>query len=521
MAADPAETRTPRWSREVLGAVAAAAIAVTVVAVVASGPRSELLFRDADSLVTTLVARSLASGQPQDWAMSTVLFVPESALVVLLSLFGLGVSGTLALAAVVTLLGLYAALRVAAGSAGAGRAPVAGALLALSAFGLLAVTETSPSRDALEPASLMLTTTYYSATVIATVLAVGIVRRALDRPGRRRHGWILAAVAAASVFTNPLFAAWATVPVVVVLGVVALGRSRGGSGVAADRAVALRMIAALVVGSLAGLVLRLPLGRLIANSGAGYADPSRWLESVGYYGALVADRAGTLAGVLALALGLALWVWCIVATVVLVRRRALGAAVVAACGSLLPVLVVAGAIVLGTHAARYLQPVAFAPILGLVVLPVVLRRRRATGAGAAVIAGATALGLVVASAVGIPRIIGAAAAPDPDLDCVVTWTDASSRTGAGQFWTVRLAKAHLEDPRRLVQVDHELRGYAWLVNRDDFTAGEVSFLVIDEQSVPFALPGGASFDDAALIDCGRYTIADFGEPVLEIGPERS
>ena len=303
MAADPAETRTPRWSREVLGAVAAAAIAVTVVAVVASGPRSELLFRDADSLVTTLVARSLASGQPQDWAMSTVLFVPESALVVLLSLFGLGVSGTLALAAVVTLLGLYAALRVAAGSAGAGRAPVAGALLALSAFGLLAVTETSPSRDALEPASLMLTTTYYSATVIATVLAVGIVRRALDRPGRRRHGWILAAVAAASVFTNPLFAAWATVPVVVVLGVVALGRSRGGSGVAADRAVALRMIAALVVGSLAGLVLRLPLGRLIANSGAGYADPSRWLESVGYYGALVADRAGTLAGVLALAGG--------------------------------------------------------------------------------------------------------------------------------------------------------------------------------------------------------------------------
>ena len=236
MAVDPAVTRAPRWPREVLGALAALAIAITVTAAVAGGSRSALLFRDGDSLVTTLVARSLAVSQPQDWAMSTVLFLPESALVVLLSLLGLGVAGTLATAAIVTLLALYGALRLAAGAAGADRAPIAGALLAMSGFGVLAITESSPSRDALEPASLLLTTTYYSATVIASVLAVGLVRRALDRPGRRWPVWALAAVGAASVLTNPLFAAWAVVPVVTVLAVAAW---RGG---AARRRTAVRLI---------------------------------------------------------------------------------------------------------------------------------------------------------------------------------------------------------------------------------------------------------------------------------------
>src|SRR5690606_27451455 len=165
-----------------------------------------------------------------------------------------------------------------------------------------------------------------------------------------------------------------------------------------------------------------------------------------------------------------------------------GAAVVAACGWVMPLLVVAGAIALGTHAARYLQPVAFAPVLGLVVLPSLVRLRRAVPFALA--AGAAGVALVLAGTIGMPRIVAAATAPDADLACVVRWADASGRTGAGQFWTVRLPKAHLADPRRLVQVDHELRGYAWLVNRDDFAVGEVSFLVIDGQSVPFALPGG-------------------------------
>lgn len=514
MKADDGSPDGARRLRELAGWLGALAVALATTALVSASPRSELLFRDGDSLVTTLVVRSVASGQAQDWAMSSVLFVPETAVLAVLSLLGLGVAGTLAVAAVVNLLALYGALRLVSGAAGRARAPIAGALLGLGAFAVLAVTEASPSRDALEPASLLLTTTYYSATVVAAVAVVGVARRGLDVPGRRWPVWVVAAVAAASVFTNPLFAAWAVVPLAVVLGVVALRTDR-------LRSTAVGLAVALIAGSIVGFAARIPLGRLIANTGAGYADPAQWLASAGYYADLVSARWATPWGIPGILLCLFLFGWSVVATTLLVRRRAVGPAVVAACGWVMPVLVVVGAIALGTHAARYLQPVAFASLLGLVVLPELRRGAASARPSPTVAAGIAAVSLILAGALTVPRIAAAADAPDADLACVVAWTDASARTGAGQFWTVRLAKAHLADPRRLVQVDHELRGYAWLVNREDFGVGEVSFLVLDDQTVPFALPDGATIEDAALIDCGRYTIADFGDRGLPLGPERS
>lgn len=559
----------PRWAVEVLGAAVAGAIGIAVVAAVAASARSELLFRDGDSLVTTLVVQSIAVGQPQDWALSTVLFLPETAMLWVLSSVGLGVNGTLALAGVVNVLALYGALRVAAGRAVGDRMPVAGALLALTGFALLAASETSPSRDALELASLLATTTYYSATVIGVVLAVGLARRgigAAPRPVPWGHVIGIGAVAAASVVTNPLFAAWATLPLGLVL--IAAGLR--------ERA-ALWLAGGLVLGSTLGFAGRMPLSGLIANTGAGYADPSQWLASLEYYGALLAERWGAPWGAASLVAIVLLWGWCVVATVTLARRSELEAAVVAACGWVMPLLVVIGAVALGTHAARYLQPAAFAPLFGLVVLPAVLTARsqarwrtaprsapsrdflisptqddsaadppapvrspalgdvarreseRARGRGRAAIRNAAigvaaAAVIVAAVGLGVPRIAAAASAPDADLDCVVAWTERaadSGRTGAGQFWTVRLPKAHLADPRRLVQVDHRLRGYAWLVNRDDFAGGEVSFLVTDGASVPFELPAGVTTTDASAVACGRYTILDFGSRALPLGPQRS
>jgi len=509
--------------RELLGWAAAAAIAVAAVAAVASSARSELLFRDGDSMVTTLVLHSLAVGQPQDWAMSSVLFLPELAVLWLLSLLGLGVNGTLALAGAVNVLALYGALRVTAGSSSRARAPIAGALLALGAFGLLAASEWSPSRDALELASLLVTTTYYSATVVGVVLAVGLARRALEPRGARRDvsrdvsrgtrpsGAALAGlglVAAASVLTNPLFAAWATVPLGLVLIVVGVRRREG-----------LWLAAALVVGSVVGYAARIPLADLIANTGASYIDPSQWLASLEYYGALLAERWAAPWGAASLVAVVVLWAWSIAATVLLARRRETGAVVVAA-GWVMPVLVVVGAVVLGTHAARYLQPALFAPLLGLAVLPGLLPERvpamrPITVVTATVVAAVTALGL------GIPPLVAAATAPDRDLECVVRWAEDSGRTGGGQFWTIRLPKTHLADPRGLVQLDNQLRGYAWLVNRDDFAVGEVTFLVTDAQSPAFELPAGVSMAEAELTSCGRYTIADFGDHPLPIGPLRS
>ncbi|WP_307785418.1 hypothetical protein [Microbacterium hibisci] len=510
------ESGGPRWVRELLGALAAVAVGIATVAIVASSERSELLFRDGDSLVTTLIVRSIAVGQPQDWALSTVLFLPETAVLAVLSMVGLGVSGTLALAGVVNVVALYGALRVAAGASARARAPIAGALLALGAFALLAVTEHSPSRDALELASLLATTTYYSATVVGVVLAVGLARRGLDRtrPGPAWGAVVgLGLVAAASVLTNPLFAVWATVPLGLVLAVVALRRRA-----------ALWLLAGLVAGSLLGFAGRMPLAHLIANTGAGYFDPSRWWASLGYYGALLAERWSAPWGAASVIAVAVLWGWSFAATVMLARRREVGATVVAACGWAMPLLVVVGAVVAGTHAARYLQPAVFAPLLGLVVLPMLLPQRAGVPRPVvrpAIAVGATAAALALAIGIGMPRLAVAADAPDADLECVVEWAEQSGRTGAGQFWTVRLPKTHLTDPRGLVQVDHRLRGYAWLVNRDDFGVGEVSFLVLDAQSAAFDLPGGATIDDAELIPCGRYTIADFAPDSLPIGPLRS
>ena len=70
-----------------------------------------------------------------------------------------------------------------------------------------------------------------------------------------------------------------------------------------------------------------------------------------------------------------------------------------------------------------------------------------------------------------------------------------------------------------MQVDHRLNAYAWLVNRTDFAVGEVSFLVEDSQTVQWDLPVSAVPDE--VVDCGRYSILDFGDATLPLGPAHS
>lgn len=193
-----------------------------------------------------------------------------------------------------------------------------------------------------------------------------------------------------------------------------------------------------------------------------------------------------------------------------------GDRLVATAAWALPLIVLVGGIAAGTHAARYLQPLVFAPILALLTVPRV-RTRRATLTR--VVSAVVAVVLLVGGAASVPRIVQAASAPDPDLACVTDWVDSSGRTGAGQFWTVRLPKLHATDPARLVQVDHELHGYAWLVDRRDFAAGEVSFLVEDAQTVAWNLPTAATPTD--VVACGRYRILDYAPATLPLGPARS
>jgi hypothetical protein len=494
------------WLRELVGWMLAAAVSLVVAASVASSARAELLFRDGDSLIVAMLSRSLLAGDRLDWAMSSVLFLPETAVFTALdAVLPVGVNALFAVSAVVNLLALYGAVRLVAGRAREGRAPVAWSVIALAAFGALAMTELSPSRDALDLASLQLTTAYYAATVVGVVLAIGIARRMLDGARLLPMSLVLGAVALVSTLSNPLFAAWATVP----LGAItAIGALR-----VASRGRMLAILAALLGGTVLGFAARILFAAWIANTGAGYAQPDLWQESIGYYGDLLGDRLSTPLGVIALLVVVALLALAIVRTV---RADEPGARFVALAAWVTPVLVVIGAIALGTHAARYLQPLAFAPMLALVALPrplrVPVRARRQLAAVATVV-------LLIAGGLSIPRLATAANAPDADAACVTDWVEASDRTGAGQFWTVRLPKLHLDDPSQLVQVDHQLNGYAWLVNRADFDAGDVSFLVEDAQTVPWELPIQAIPDE--IVDCGRYRILDFGETVLPLGPQRS
>lgn len=495
-------------SRELGGWLGALLLATATAAQVASTERAELLFRDGDSLVVALLVRSITEGQPFDWAMSSVLFIPETLAFGMLWMlsrpFDLGVDIVLAAAGALNLVGLYGGIRLAAGRRRDGAAPVAWSLVALAAFCLIAATETSSSRDALELASLQLTTTYYAATVVAVAVSVGIVRRAFDRSGsgRSQPAW-LAAVASASVLSNPLFVAWATVPLAAILGVAAVYPT--------SRRKAVLLLAWLLGGTVVGLLARIPLSPWIANSGTGYAQPGQWPESARYYGDLLAQRLSNPLGVTAAFL--------VAALLVLAIRQALraqdaGARVVAASAFVLPLLVTIGAIALGTHAARYLEPALFAPVLALVASPRIMRVSRR----AATVLTATVTGvLVVGAGLSVPRIVAAAQHPDPDLTCVTDWVTESGRTGGGQFWTVRLPKLHLDDPSQLVQVDHRLSAYAWLVNRSDFAAGAVTFLIEDAHSTPWQL--GSNAVPTETVSCGRYTIHDFAPATLPLGPQ--
>jgi hypothetical protein len=482
-------------------------VSLVTAGAVASSARADLLFRDGDSMVVAMLASSLLSGEPLDWAMSSVLFLPESAAFTALdAAVPVDASGLFAISAVVNLLALYGAIRLTAGRARAGMAPVAWSVLALAVFGVLAMTDVSASREALDLASLQLTTTYYSATVVAAVLTIGIVRRMID--SRALMAWPsigLGVVALVSTLSNPLYAAWATIPLVMLLAIASVSpglRSR-----------APVIIAVLLAGTTLGFLSRIPLAAWITKTGIDYIQPGQWHESIDYYGRLVGERMQSSLGVIGLLIAAALIVSSVVLTV---RAGDPGSRLVAAMAWVAPVMVVVGAVMLGTHAARYMQPFAFAPVLALVSAPHALRVGDRVRRPAAVMVGVL---LLVAGGLSIPRLADAATRPDADLTCVTDWVDASGRTGAGQFWTVRLPKLHLADPSQLVQVDHQLDAYAWLVDRTDFAVGEVSFLVEDSQTVPWDPPQAVLPE--RVVDCGRYSILDLGTETLPLGPQRS
>jgi hypothetical protein len=515
-----------RWAVETLAALCATALAVLLLAHLTGSPRAWLLLYDGDSVLPALIAGSVRADQGADWALSAVAFVPESAVYLALAAFGLSVQATLALNAIVNLLALYAALRLVAGTALGTRAGPSRAVLAVCAFAVFigfGLLESSASRETLELATLLATTTYYSASVIATVVGVALLVRVVA-PSRteaaaRRDAVVLTAVTALSVMTNPIVALWFGAPLL------ALAALALATRVARPRRVAAAVVA-LGAGGVIGALLRLPLSGLLTAGPGDKLDLAGSAASARYYGDLLAQRWNDggwpviLAAALLMALGVA-------GTVVALRGGRLEPALVATASWLIPLVVVLGAIAVGTQSPRYLQPALFAPVLAMIAVPGSFARGTATVRGermpAQRLAGPLAL-TVAAALIAVGTVSGASAARrldavDASVGCVVDWVEATGRTGVGTFWAVRAPKAYLTDQRRLVQVDARLDGYAWLVDRNDFAADRASFIVASAEGAAPAVPEGLPRPER--IDCGRFTILDYGRAVLEIGPAHS
>lgn len=502
---------------ELAGWATALVVGVGIVAYVAN-TSDWLLFTDGDSVIVPMMVRSVVSGQAQDWALSPVLFLPESVVYGMLSVLGLGMRATLTLNALVNLLAFYGVVRLVAGRRAAGRAPVAGALLAFGVFCGLVLLEGSAALPGLQFATLLATTTYYSATLIATVAVVGLVRRVLDGARPVAAASSVGVVALVSVLTNPLFAVWSTAPVLVVLVALAAGRR-------VPRRTAIVLGAALAVGSVVGYALRGLFDGTIVAAGGNYFRLDEASRARDHFATVLAQTAQSWHGMLWLVAVAALVVFSAIVAVRAWRRRDAVVAFVAGVAVLAPAATTAGTIVSGSDADRYLQPWVFLPVLVLAVLPrravSIARRAVRSRRGRRVVAAIAVASALLVLAVAAPAAVSAATRSDADLACVVRWVDDSGRTGAGQFWTVRAPKANLADPTHLIQVDHTMRVYEWLVNRADSRGAEVTFLVQDATTQAFELPDGFDEAQADSIPCGRYTIVDFGDRVIPLGPPRS
>lgn len=513
-------TPVPGWVSETAGWSVALLLALAVIVHLAATDRSWMLYYDSETVLPALVRGSVAAGQPQDWALSAVLFIPEMGLYFAVAALGLGIKGTFAAVGVANFLLLYGSLRLMSGLLRPewrrGRR-IAGALAAFGVVVLLTLFEDSSRWDSFELASLLATSTFYSMTVIASVLSTALAAPLARAATRRRRGVLelaLLGVAAVSTLTNPLYLGWEAIPLVLVFGLLAW------RGAVPWRTFG-RLTTVLAAGAVLGLLGRIPFAPLITKDGPAYANPGNPLGTLIYYARLLLDRTSNLLGALELIAVLVLLLVAIIAFRRSVASADGPAGIVAGMGWVAPLVVVVGMVALGGVGTRYFQPVFFAPLGVVVLAPGLFSEgslvRRLSRRSLTVVVAVLAVASLGASALAALAVRGSAEAMDPDVRCVDTWITASHRTGAGRFWTIRGPKAYLADPRQLVQVDSSFGAYPWLTDRSDYRSQNVSFVLSDAQYPAPPLPAAVTDAPRQTVECGRYTITDFGSEVLTLG----
>lgn len=506
---------------ELGGLALAAALAVIAVGHILSTDRAAILLSDGDSVLFELVHRSIRDGLPFHWVMSAVLFVfPEAPVYLLIRSVSANPQQAIIVNAVLNLVVLYALVRAVAAiiRTTAARGIVA-ALAGYSAIVLCILLETTASRQSFELASLLLVGTYYYGTILAGFATVALVALLLSkampsgaapstaaRPVRTLPASIgLVAIALLCTASNPLFGLWVAAPVAVALGVVALLTSmRWGT--------AIRITSLLAVGTVAGLLARVPLAPFFSPAALPYIHPDRRLYALLFYPKRLLELALTPLGAVEVLVVVLLVVVAVAALVVSLRRRDRPVHLfLAVVGAGTPIIVYLANVLLGTEAERYLQPLFFSPVLSLVVLASLLLERRAIEPArpvgrrpliaAVVIAGVA----VVPSGVAIARVVGTDYAR---VECLENWIDGRDVTGAGLFWDIRDLEAYGDDSVDLLQIVGTLAAFPWLIDLAGFYDADPSYLIVQDRSWLAEIEQTLG-EPAEITDCPTYLIVDY------------
>ncbi|GAA4678018.1 hypothetical protein [Frondihabitans cladoniiphilus] len=508
---------------ELGGGAAALVLGLAALAHVVLSARSVVFFTNGDSVLMPLIERSLREGQPFDWALSSVLFfVPEIPVYAAVSLFFPDPHAAMLVNALVIVVALYALLRglVAVVARHAGR--LTRILVALVPVAILlggTLLEHDPGRDGLELVSLFLTTSYYYGTTLAMVASFALVIASVaGRSARSRRAALvgLGIVTALAVLSNPLILLWAVAPSILTLALLLRRRSF-------PLRAALVPTAVLVAATLVGYLLRVPFRAHIARSMGAYFHLGAWHRSAQTF---IDEFFGTAAGwqgsIEMTLLAVALAGTFALAIVALVRRWPTRIALGLVIPAVSILVTVAGSVVLGETATRYLMPLFFAPACSAVVLLVHALERFPERSGVALPRdGASApmgrrilaVALIAGAVIGVASVRVTTTAPSTQAyapaTCLSNWIGGRDLTGAGEFWTIRALQAYGDSSVKLLQIGSGYGAHVWLENAADDRGQDISYLVTDDRSVYGTSPLQKLGAPAQTITCGQYTILDY------------
>lgn len=500
-----------------LGAVLLGAIAVSLLL---GTPRADNLFFGADSTVMPLVQRSIEDGEPFQWRMTSTIFAVEIPVFALLSLVVKGVFTRVLVSGIVNYVLLYLMLRWIAGVLGARLSrpvKIGASLIGVAIPALMVALEVTWTVRTIEFASMLLSTSYYYPVLIGMFAAVAMVARMLQVPGRAQAGYAVAlgVMTAVLVMSNPLFVGWAVAPILGTLFVILLGRRRG-----VVWRVLWTTILATGVGMAAALVIRDRLGDVVGKGADQYVGGvSVALEYYSRY--TIGESLQTWRGVVEMVLLVVLIAFSVYVAVHGIRRSdSVELLFAALIPPVIVVVIVAGTILTGAGAARYLQPLLFAPLIAVVVWAAQRAQPRAVGGpqvgqaattdpaetgtgedidsrdparepagnpgGRAVRVGAgvAAVALLVGGTVALVDLGRFAASTRyTATDCLVEWIDGRDIAGAGNFWLVRPMLAFGPDGLQLVQMEDAVTPTVWMTNRYDFEQDrKISFVLVEQRS---------------------------------------